>query len=52
MVLEGMGHGLILLPVVLATIGPEDEPHSDSTSTEASSSFEGGAKRKNIKFEI
>jgi len=47
----GMGHGLILLPVVLSTLGPEDEPPSDTESSSDSEDLS-KAKRKNIKFEI
>lgn len=49
----GMGHGLILLPVVLSTFGPQDEPPSDDTESASTDSESlAKAKQRNIKFEI
>ena len=49
----GMGHGLILLPVILSTIGPEDESSADAAAKAEDEQPQYGTPRKrNIKFEI
>ena len=49
----GLGHGLILVPVILATIGPEDTTtDEDSTKPESLNPKSGFPRKQNIKFEI
>ena len=49
----GLGHGLILAPVILATIGPEDEStDQDATKADSMHPKSGFPRKHNIKFEI
>lgn len=49
----GLGHGLILVPVILSTFGPEDECiDEDATKAESLNLKPGFPRKQNIKFEI